>query len=437
MKKLLSIVMVLSFMLALLPATVFAADQGELVYPLQAGKDGEQIGTVSVFNDGDFLTVEFKIDGSLTPDDNYNLLKTQVLADTKEPLKGALATGAPGQFPFEHFPVDNSKFDSFKISLEDIGQTGANVDDTIYVAFHANVENFNNIIGYTDIDGVVHAESGSDIVGYTAKDGFHAEPGFDVVCPTLDDIAAALPESLTATVNYSNGLFTFDISGGALAGTYPGYCIDDGHYIYPVGYGGTGEYTMNVFSSYEELPDSITSVYEQPWVAPIGGQTDEQGVNANIDNPDNLDLVNWVINNREGFDDNEVQRVIWSLVDDYMDNILWEYDRLTDHEKVLYDEALLQDGFVPADGQKLAIVLQPVNTTDQTTGQVTIGQVTIGQVTFAALGLECLNVDWTPVYQDWTDVFKGDTSWAITEGDGISFPRGNNWGLYYEYEVTE
>ena len=416
MKKLLSIVMVLSFMLALLPATVFAADQGELVYPLQAGKDGEQIGTVSVWNNDSTLFVEFAIDDTLGGG-GYELLKTQVLATDDNKLKGALATGAPGQFPFEHFPVDDSKSDSFEISLEELGVAANDVDDLdvddLIVAFHANVENMNDIIGYTDIDGVVHAES-----------------GFDVVCPTLEEIAAALPDSLTATVNYSNGLFTFDISGGALAGTYPGYCIDDGHYIYPVGYGGTGEYTMNVFSSYEELPDSITSVYEQPWVAPIGGQTDEQGVNANIDNPDNLDLVNWVINNREGFDDNEVQRVIWSLVDDYMDNILWEYDRLTDHEKVLYDEALLQDGFVPADGQKLAIVLQPVNTTDQTTGQVTIGQVTIGQVTFAALGLECLNVDWTPV-------FKGDTSWAITEGDGISFPRGNNWGLYYEYEVTE
>ena len=64
----------------------------------------------------------------------------------------------------------------------------------------------------------------------------------------------------------------------------------------------------------------------------------------------------------------------------------------------------------------------------QPAGHSTDRQVTIGQVTFGSLGLVC--VDWTPVY-------KGDTGWAITEGEGISFPRGSNWGLYYVHEVTD
>ncbi len=147
----------------------------------------------------------------------------------------------------------------------------------------------------------------------------------------------------------------------------------------------------------------------------------------NLDSPENMDLVNWVINNPGNpvsLSQVQQQDVIWALVDDAVTR-----DSLDSHEVQVYDAAVANgEGFEPtADGQSLAIVLQPVDASDNSVGQVTIGQVTIGQVTFGSLGLEC--VDWTPVY-------KGDTGWAITEGDGISFPRGSNWGLYYEYVVT-
>jgi len=166
-----------------------------------------------------------------------------------------------------------------------------------------------------------------------------------------------------------------------------------------------------VFSSYETLPDEI-----------INNGTG----NNNLDSPENLDLVNWVMNNPGNpvsITQVQQQDVIWALVDDAVTP-----GQLDASELAVYNEALLHDGFVPADGQSLAIVLQPVDASNNSVGQVTIGQVTIGQVTFGSLGLEC--VDWTPVY-------KGDTGWAITKGDGISFPRGSNWGLYYEYIVTE
>jgi hypothetical protein len=114
--------------------------------------------------------------------------------------------------------------------------------------------------------------------------------------------------------------------------------------------------------------------------------------------------------------------VIWALVDDAKSR-----DDLDAAEKAVYDQALLQDGFVPADGQNLAIVLQPVDANDETNGQVTIGQVTIGQVSYAALGLECVEIPVTPVFQS-------ETGWAIADG-GTPFKGG--WGMYFTYLVTE
>ena len=79
------------------------------------------------------------------------------------------------------------------------------------------------------------------------------------------------------------------------------------------------------------------------------------------------------------------------------------------------------------EGEVLAVILQAVDSTGGSNAQVTIAQVTIAQVTLFELGLEC---------DPWDAVFNAETAWAITEGDGISFPRSKNWGLYYEYLVT-
>jgi hypothetical protein len=394
LNKLFSTIFALTLLVALPVGTALAADEANpVVHNLQAGNDGTFIGTVSVWNDGTNLYVEFAVDDSLAGG-GYELLKTQVLATDDNKLKGALATGAPGQFPYEHFPVDDPKFDRFEISLAELGVASA---DDLIVAFHANVQNLNNIIGYEDSDGVIHEEAGQD-------------------CPTLGDIAAALPEYTTMQL-FGDGSGYYDVKidlngDGAFATdgseSFDWYCIDRTHTI------GLGVYTVRVFSSYETLPDEI-----------INNGTGDN----NLDSPENLDLVNWVINNPGNpvaISQVQQQDVIWALVDDAVTR-----DSLDSDEVQVYDAAVANgEGFEPtADGQNLAIVLQPVDASNNSVGQVTIGQVTIGQVTFGSLGLEC--VDWTPVY-------KGDTAWAISAGDdGKIFPRGNNWGLYYEYGVTE
>jgi len=388
LNKLFSTIFALTLLVALPVGSALAANPQ--VRDLQAGNDRTLIGTVTYWNDADNLYVEFAVNDNLAGG-GYELLKTQVLATDDNKLKGSLATGAPGQFPYEHFPVDNAKFDSFEILLAELGVESA---DDLIVAFHANVQNLNDIIGYEDSDGVFQPEAGAD-------------------CPTLGDIAAALPEYTRMNIDGDGAGYydvRIDLNGDGVyatdgSETFDWYCIDKTHSI------GLGDYTVRVFSSYEILPDEI-----------INNGTG----NNNLDSPENLDLVNWVMNNPGNpvsITQVQQQDVIWALVDDAVTP-----GQLDASELAVYNEALLHDGFVPADGQSLAIVLQPVDASDNSVGQVTIGQVTIGQVTFGSLGLEC--VDWTPVY-------KGDTGWAITKGDGISFPRGSNWGLYYEYIVTE
>ena len=397
--KLLSTILALTLLVAFPVGAAFAVE-----YPLIAGQVTE-VGTLSVSNDGTNLTVEFNIDGFLTPDDNYNLLKTAVYASTKAPTKGAVATGSPGQFPFQHFPLDNPKSDTFVIPLSDIK---ADPGDKIYVAAHANVENLNNIVDYDE----------TMTIGYTDINGDpQAEPGYDTVCPTLDEIAEALPVStLIQIFNDGSGYYDvkIDINGnGAFAtdGTesFDWYCIDHTHSI------GLGLYTVRVYSSYETLPDAI-----------VNNNTSDN----NVDHPENLDLVNWVINNSDSLSQVQQQDVIWALVDDDPAKGPGTLDAA---ELIVYNEALSHDGFVPVDGEKLAIVLQPVDASLNSVGQVTIGQVTIGQVTLALFGLECDEVPYTPVYQP---IYKGDTSWAIVEG-GTPFPRSQNWGSYFNYSVAE
>jgi hypothetical protein len=324
MKKLLGLLIVLSFVLTLAPAAVFAG--GPDVYPLMAGQNIE-VGTVTVSDDGTDLTVHYGITEA-----GWFIVQAHMYADVKAPKNGA-----PGRFPFDSGPVHGTSF-TFTVPLADLGVASG---DELFIAAHAVVNNeFNtigymdaegvihdapgfdivgyvdnegvvhpepgfdivgyidnegvvhpesglDIVGYIDNEGVVHPEQGSDIVGYTDSNGvFHEEPGFDTDCPTLADIEAALPNTVFQTwTQAGEGYFQTTISGGTnLDGTYTSWCIDHDHRA-------VRNTDANVYSSYEPLPDSLTTAYEQP--REVGGP------NSNIDKPENLDLLNWLINNTQ------------------------------------------------------------------------------------------------------------------------------------------
>ena len=347
--KLMSTILALTLLVALPVGAAFAEDY----YPLIAGQN-TVIGDVTVSNDGINLTVVYQINDGLTEGDGYFLTKTQVYASKSKP-KGAAATGAPGQFLFQH-PDLHAKSDVHTIPLSGLD---AEAGDEIFVAAHANVVNENNQIGVED--------------------------------PDLGALEAALPASVNIVAsNYPNADAYFDTtvtggSGSLSDGTYGTFCIDETHNIYL----GTS-YSAEVYSSYGALPESVTG-----------------GANPHVDNPDNLDLVNWVINNSDEYTSTEQQNVIWALIDDAKSR-----DQLSPNEKELYDAAVANgEDFTPGCGDVVAVILVPVNE----------AQVVIAQVTFAQLGITC------------DPIFKGDTSWAIADS-GTDFRGG--WGSYFDYSVT-
>jgi len=395
------------FALTLLVALPVGAATADAVYPLMAGQNIE-VGTVTVSDDGTDLTVQYNIStASIT--DGWVIVQVHMYADVNEPKKGA-----PGRFPFHSGPIDDTSF-TFTVPLADLDVTSG---AELYVAAHAEV-NKSEVTGETE-----------DVIGYLDEETgeIFAEQGYETVCPTLDEIAAALPVYTKMRI-FGDGSGYYDVNVDLDGdGTYAAdgserfdwYCIDKTH-----GIRANRDYTVRVYSSYGTLPDEI-----------VNNGTG----NDNVDYPENLDLVNWVINNPGNpvsLTQKQQQDVIWALVDDAKSR-----SNLDQAEMAVYDEAFNHDSFEPADGQKLAIVLQPVDASDNSVGQVTIGQVTIGQVTFASLGLECTDIPiFDPIYAPILgEVLQNETGWATAEGDA-AMPFLNKkgkqlgWGSYFTYET--
>ena len=140
-----------------------------------------------------------------------------------------------------------------------------------------------------------------------------------------------------------------------LAGTFDAYCVDTDTFINP---GAT--YTANVYSSYDVIPDGI------------------------MEFPENLDLVNYIINqgyvgtpSQDGslFTYGDVQRAIWTLIDDgLVTNGLgpWTQARV---DEILADALADGEGFEPDCDQYVGVILQPL-----TNNQLTIAQVSMALV---------------------------------------------------------
>jgi len=207
----------------------------------------------------------------------------------------------------------------------------------------------------------------------------------------LDGLEMYLPETATMVVSHPGGSSYFDvlISDTILNDTYPGWCVDTDHYITP----GT-PYTVNVFSSYENI----------------------EGL---VDKPENMDLVNWILNNISvgqsiaGCDEvvtyGDIQMAIWTLIENVqVDNGLgpWSQCRV---DGIVALAIANGEGYKPGCGNVVAIILAPVDI-------VNIGQVIIAQVVIAELPMFCETVD--------------ETAW----GKGLDFP-GENWAMYFNYVV--
>ena len=278
----------------------------------------------------------------------------------------AITSSAPGRFIAKPYVEAPTQFFQFSVDAPIYGDTCGNDGDGYYYAAHAVVQ---EAIGFTE--------------------------------PDFDELAMALPDSVSLTVaTAGDGYFQSTIAGGtSLDGTFIGWCIDYGHYITP----GQNYDTVNVYSSYEELPASLTEPYTAPDGIAVGGD------NSNIDKPENLDLVNWVINNRDGYSDTDVQNAIWRLIDDRQgacsDACL----------QLVADASAYGEDFRPACGQVVAIILAPVSSEQVTSAQVTIAQVTVSELQ--------VTTGCQPILAD-----GDETAWAC--GDFIR--SGKNWAMTFQ-----
>ncbi len=301
------------------------------------------VGTLTVDNDADTVTVDYASDG------DWLILDTHLYIGEDAPKKGA-----PGKFNLGADSVDT--FADFYTA--DLADFGVSAGDELYIAAHAVVQ---EVLGYEE---------------------------------SLEDFAAAITSELVSyTVAYPGGDSYFNstiVGAGDLDGTYDGFCVDTSRGISP---GRT--YDAYLTSSYDAAAADL------------------------VDYPENLDLVNWVVNQdfaSQGYTYGDIQRSIWTLIDDTLSTSglgSWSQDRVD----TIVDEAFLYgEGYEPGCDDSVAVIANPVNGSDVTTAQVTIAQ-----VTFAAVGLEC-----TPIL--------GGTETAWADGD-LGWTKGGGWGSYFTYEV--
>jgi len=173
-------------------------------------------------------------------------------------------------------------------------------------------------------------------------------------------------------------------NAGELNGVYNGWCVDTNHTI------AQSLYCARLVSSYD--------------LSTIAGILNPDGT-PSIAHPENFDIVNWIMNqnyvyspcydnlppdaNGNGYGEylgdytyGDVQRAIWHFIASAQSSSglgSWSQLRV---DEIIAEANAAGDGFVPACGDQVAVILQPVNCTNPggTYQQVTIAQVTVVDV---------------------------------------------------------
>jgi len=356
--------------LAVTPAHADGSDV--TTYPLTT-RGGAQatsldIGTVAITNDGGpTLSVEVNLTGELDPENSVATKFYQISAQAECTEEAFPLTKKDNLIPGKM---------EVQIPFPD-GETTATFEvpnaegclDNPMVAVHADVRQLGNVAGYQEVVnglGDVQFRFVTD-AGNTAGSSY-----FD----------------------------TTVLGDGPLAGTYDGYCVDIGG-------------TVNLNTTYTGKAVSIF---------------DYTNADGNIDNPENLGAVYWLINNYEAGDvitvtrpdlstfartltSGDIQRAIWYIVDNTQSTAgLGNYNDLA--AKQIADEALLPENNVLPEvlgcDDLIPVILQPNNGARQTT---------IGQTTFISLGVPCEDIVDTAMAMDWT----------VTENEGGEDRYGNQF----------
>lgn len=151
-----------------------------------------------------------------------------------------------------------------------------------------------------------------------------------------------LPDEVMMCVNWGGVEATFQttVHENILDGTYKGWCVDTDHQI---DIGCDLEQAAVAYSSYGSLPAGA------------------------VDYPENLDLVNWVINQdyvgkpsgcNGAYTKGDVQRAIWELIEDNPVTPPFPHDACRVSE-IVADAWTNGEGFVPRCGDLIVVILIP------------------------------------------------------------------------------
>lgn len=196
-----------------------------------------------------------------------------------------------------------------------------------------------------------------------------------------------LPESGTINVHYPGGdsYFNSTIGSSFFNGVIDGWCIDLGHTINP---GRT--YQCDFYSSFQDLT----------------------GI---VDKPENMDLVNYILNQDYVGSDSpgctgnytagDVQTAIWELIDDQTST--WGAFSWCRVNEIVASATANGEAFIPSCNGVVALVCAP-----KTTNQVTVFQTTAFELNVTE---EC-------------NVVQDETAW----GAGNRFVPKGNWAMYIE-----
>jgi hypothetical protein len=217
----------------------------------------------------------------------------------------------------------------------------------------------------------------------------------------------------------SGFLATYDPPGAAPVGTFFGWCIDNDNQIYP-----PLDICGKLYSSYENLPSEI-----------IGS--------GMIDYPDNLDMVNYIINKYQKgsqvvkYNNNgsnvypfnpldftpvggsngtatykDIQNAIWSLMDNIPAPDTWENPKNPDVVwGIIYDALINGEGFTPQCGDKILAIIVPVSCDPPYSWN---GK----QIMVFEVPMPCET--------------QCETAWA----DGLGARIGKQWGTYFRWNVN-
>lgn len=215
------------------------------------------------------------------------------------------------------------------------------------------------------------------------------------LCPVFPENSNMTPTWLPSDLSDYTVKTTFDF------GTFSGFCVDNSRYI-----GSGSSRVVNFICSYDEMPVCTPPQFF-------------------IEKPENLDLVNWIINNRQSnWDRRTLQAVIWKLINpsgnltNYLDpqgSNYWTHNA-TLREEIIALAIANGEGFTPECDQKvLVLVYGP--------GEICnpIRQVVAFEVSVECVPGEC----------------GSETAWGFPYNNGpvpnMSAKFGNQWARYFSY----